>query len=144
MGLSKIGVPMGEQGKGHGSPHGMAEYHWSRKASLQGNDSAQDAGAPALREEPLWEGREEAQSRVSQPNQGEEGVCRGESMVAARTGYTQGIDQISKYNILKIREPGFSLPKKQVTIIEWEKRRRDWLRIWDTGVNSWLSIQRNR
>lgn len=64
LGLCKVGVPVGEWGKSHGSLCGMAEHHW-RKVSLQGIDPTQDAGAPAVRGEPLWKGRGVAQSRVS-------------------------------------------------------------------------------
>ena len=60
---------MGEWGKSHGSPCGMADDH-RRKGSLQGSDSAQNARAPAARGKPPWEGESLEQGVINQSRGG--------------------------------------------------------------------------
>lgn len=64
--LYEVGVPVGEWGESHGSPCGMVDKQ-QRRGSLQGVDSAQNARAPAVRGEPLWEGERQPRAGCHSP-----------------------------------------------------------------------------
>lgn len=138
LGLSKIGVPMGEQGKSHGSPHGMAEYHWSEKSITAGELLSSGCRSPRSKRRASVRGQKGTPEQGVIAQLGRGGHLQGQRMVAVRTGFLQGICQISKY----IQDKGARfLTAKVVKIIEREKiRMRCCLRIEDIGVNSWLSI----